>query len=163
MPVLHQGPAYFISVESKPTWIWLRATPCAFLRAPAQIPCPLSCAVLILSIGVHVLGEDCDVSYYIGKRLKLSYIIAIISSLLFCCFASWPFLDLVSPESTSAEKMGVSEDRDITLENVALSKLGPGSFGALRPYSLTLNDDDDVYYYVGERLKLEGETDDSGV
>ena len=59
--------------------------------------------------------------------------------------------------------MGVSKDRDIILGSVALSKLGPGSFGALRPYSLTLNDDDDVHYYIGERLKLEGETEDSGV
>ena len=24
-------------------------------------------------------------------------------------------------------------------------------------------DDDDVYYYIGERLKLEGETENSGV
>ena len=134
-PFCTKAPPISFRLRVNHLWVWLRASPCGFLRAPAQIACPLSCAVSILSIGVHVLGEDCDVSYYIGKRLKLSYIIAIISSLLFCCFASWPFLDLVSPESTSAEKMGVSEDRDITLENVALSKLGPGSFGALRPYS----------------------------
>ena len=31
------------------------------------------------------------------------------------------------------------------------------------PKLIQIDDDDDVYYYIGERLKLEGETDNSGV
>ena len=81
-PFCTKAPPISFRLRVNHLWVWLRASPCGFLRAPAQIACPLSCAVSILSIGVHVLGEDCDVSYYIGKRLKLSYIIAIISSLL---------------------------------------------------------------------------------
>ena len=38
---------------------------------------------------------------------------------------------------------------------------------ALRPSSCSymqaiLDDDDDVYYYIGERLKLQGETENNG-
>ena len=31
------------------------------------------------------------------------------------------------------------------------------------PKLIQIDDDDDVYYYIGERLKLEGETENMGV